>query len=149
MSQSDAGPTSVPSAVVLDASVWVSHQIPTDANHPVARGWIARHLRAGGTLVQPEWFWAEVAAAVARQSGPAAATEQLALLARLQRAGVMQRVPWTAALFADTVDVAVNHRLRAGDALYVALAHRLAVPLVSFDRDHLTRGSAVVRVIRP
>jgi predicted nucleic acid-binding protein len=49
----------------------------------------------------------------------------------------------------DTVAIAMHYGLRAGDAVYVALARQLAIPLVSFDRDHLTRANSIITVIKP
>ena len=53
------------------------------------------------------------------------------------------------ALMRDTIDLATNYGIRAGDAVYVALARQLGIPLVSFDKDHLTRASGIVTVIKP
>jgi predicted nucleic acid-binding protein len=140
---------SPPQEVVLDASVWVSRQIPGDGNHAPATAWVNGHLQAGGYFVEPAWLLAEVAAALARQISSQDAGLALALLGQLRRRRVMHFLPMNAALMRDTVDIAASYRLRAGDAVYVALARQLAIPLVSFDTDHLTRAGAIVTVIRP
>ncbi|MDQ3929913.1 MAG: type II toxin-antitoxin system VapC family toxin [Chloroflexota bacterium] len=138
-----------PVGVVLDASVWVSSELLTDSNHFVASAWINRHLEAHGYFVEPVWLLAEVAAAISRQAGPQHANNTIALLARLYRQQTMRFLPMSPALMNDTVAIARDYGIRAGDAVYVALARQLAIPLVSFDRDHLTRVNSIITVIKP
>ena len=135
--------------VVLDASVWVSREIATDSNHPAASAWINGHLQGGGSFIEPAWLLPETAAAISRQISPQDAAIALALLSRLRRRRVMRFLPMGATLMRDTVDIAANYRIRAGDAVYVALARQLSIPLVSFDSDHLTRVGSIITVIQP
>lgn len=135
--------------VVLDASVWISREIPTDSNHPTATAWINRHLQEAGYFTEPVWLLAEVAAAISRQIGPQDADIALALLARLRRRKVMRFLPMSSALMRDTVNIGANYGIRAGDAVYVALAKQLSIPLVSFDNDHLTKAASIITVIKP
>jgi len=44
---------------------------------------------------------------------------------------------------------AANLRLRGADALYVAVAARLGVPLVTFDQELASRAALAVDVITP
>ena len=145
---SSAGSSS-PVAVVLDASVWVSREIPIDRNHAPANVWINSHVQANGHFMEPVWLMAEVAGAISRQMSPPDAVIATALLRYLRRNRIMRFVPMSAALLQNTVDIATIHRIRAGDAVYVALARRLSIPLVSFDTDHLTRAGGIVTVIKP
>src|SRR5690242_18514967 len=101
-----SGPSSAsgtPREVVLDASVWVSRQIPADANHAAATAWVNGHLQAGGYFVEPAWLLAEVAAAIARQISSQDAGLALALLGQLRRRRVMRFLPMSAVLMRDTV----------------------------------------------
>ncbi len=139
----------VPVEVVLDASVWISRELRADANHVTATAWVNQHLQAGGYFVEPSWFLAEVAAAVSRQLSPQDAAKEAALLRRLRRRHVISILPMSAALMRDTIGIATDHGIRAGDAVYVALANRLAIPIVSFDSDQLTRASNLVTIIKP
>lgn len=129
--------------------MWVSIDIPTDSNHTVATAWVNGHLQAGGYFREPTWFIAEVAAAVSRQISTQAALAATALLVRLRQDRKMRFVPMSVALMQDTVHISTTYRIRAVDAVYVALARRLGIPLVSFDKDHLTRASGVITVIKP
>lgn len=139
----------IPVEVVLDASVWVSRELRADPNHLAATAWVNQRLLIRDSIVEPVWFFAEVATAVSRRVGPQDAANAVALLRYLRRGHVMRFVPMNAALLRNTVDIATTHRIRAGDAVYVALARQLGIPLVSFDNDHLTRASGIVTVIKP
>ena len=142
-------PSSGQVEVVLDASVWVSREIPTDLNHTAASAWVNYHLQTGGYFIEPAWLLAEVGAAISRQIGQQAASIALALLSRLHRRRVIRFLPMGSALMRDTVDIAVNYRIRAGDAVYAAVARQLSIPLVSFDSDQLAKASSIVTIIRP
>jgi predicted nucleic acid-binding protein len=61
----------------------------------------------------------------------------------------MRFLPMGSTLMRDTIDVAASYRIRAGDAVYLALARQLSIPLVSFDSDHLTSAGNIVTVIIP
>jgi predicted nucleic acid-binding protein len=135
--------------VVLDASVWVSREIPTDPNHLAATMWANQHLQAAGYFTEPAWLLAEVAAAVSRQLSPQDAGIALALLSRLRRRHVMRFLSISSSLMRDTINIATNYGIRAGDAIYVAVARQLSIPLVSFDSDHLTKAISIITVIRP
>lgn len=139
----------LPLGVVLDASVWVSSQLPTDSNYVVASTWINRHLEADGYFVEPVWLLAEKAAAISRRAGPQNANDAIALLGNLLRQQIFHFLPMSPALIDETDAIATDYGLKAGDAVYVALAKQLAIPLVSFDRDHLTRANSIITVIKP
>ncbi len=45
--------------------------------------------------------------------------------------------------------IAANHQLRGADALYVAVAAQLNIPLVSWDKEHLSRASNLITTYTP
>ncbi len=45
--------------------------------------------------------------------------------------------------------IAADLRLRAGDAIYVALAQQLNIPLVSWDKEQLQKASSLIPVYTP
>lgn len=138
------------SLVVLDASVWVSRTITTDSNHAAARRWIAQHLRARGAFVVPLLFQVEIAAAISRVTkDPVLASRQVAQLRRLNARRLLRFVPLNARLVKAATDVAINFGLRAADALYAALAQRVAIPLITFDAELLRLPSSTIATIRP
>jgi predicted nucleic acid-binding protein len=133
--------------MVVDASVWVSRLLPQDAKHAATRGWLERHLRDGGLTASPALALAEVAGAVARRTGSARlgtrAVQALLDLPGLRLIAVDQRLAMRAARLAAELS------LRGADAVYVAAALDLGLPLVSWDVEQRERGRRLVRVHTP
>jgi predicted nucleic acid-binding protein len=61
----------------------------------------------------------------------------------------MSLVPLEQALVDESANTAADLGLRAGDAMYVALAKRLGLPLVTFDRDQLIKAARIISTVRP
>ena len=61
----------------------------------------------------------------------------------------MQFVPMDSALVQAAIDAATNLQLRAGDAIYVALAHQMNIPLVSWDKEQLQRAGRLITTYTP
>jgi predicted nucleic acid-binding protein len=131
-------------SLVLDASVWVSLAIPDDAHHAVTREWLERVLPSE-SLITPALGLVETAGAIARRTG-SAKLAQRAIDAIEQLPNVAVVVP-DARLWQAAVDVAAARSMRGADAVYVALAKALKVPLVTWDADQ--RGRAGVRTVTP
>jgi len=47
------------------------------------------------------------------------------------------------------VDVAINLQLRAGDAIYVALARQTKHSLISWDKEQLQKASTIITTYTP
>jgi predicted nucleic acid-binding protein len=133
--------------IVVDSSVWVSRMVPQDAFHQVSRRWVANAVSSGETLIIPSLALAETAGAVARRTGRAA-------LGR-QSARWILRVP---GIRVDPVDrafalvasrLAADLMLRGPDAVFVALAYRFGVPLVTWDGEQASRASVLVTTLEP
>lgn len=121
--------------IVVDASVWASRLMAQDANHVASRIWADRYYAKGGLLIAPEYMLIEIAAVLTRQ------TKRPQVVKRRVRSLYsyipMQIEPVDAALVQKAIDVATELRLKAGDAVYVALAARMTVPLISWDNEQL------------
>jgi predicted nucleic acid-binding protein len=134
-------------AVVVDTSVWVSSLLPGDTNHLPALSWLNAHVNSGGLIIAPLIFPLETGAAVARltrnENFAASAVSDLYLSTYVSLRIVDE------ALINEATEVAVTYKLRGADAIYVALAHRLAIPLVTFDNEQLTRPAGIIATIRP
>lgn len=132
---------------VLDASVWVSRFLISDVHHEASHGCLARLIDRGQALVSPALLLPEIAGALSRQSGrPALARRAVSLLQRLPG---MRLVPVRAELAQQAALLAGELRLRGADAVYVSLAKRLGIPLVTWDREQQQRGATVITVESP
>lgn len=122
--------------MVIDASVWVSFYLPQDTNHPATTPFIRRVVQNRVLVFAPGLILVEIGAALARRVDQDTARRAVAQLRRL---------PYLRLASLDTLGVAratrtaIDCRLRGADAVYVALAQRLALPLVSWDSEHHTR----------
>jgi predicted nucleic acid-binding protein len=133
--------------LIVDASVWVSRQIPQDVNHAASCLWFDRYTTQGGRLIAPSLLLIEVAAAIARRTGQRDLAQRTAL--HLAELPVLRLVSLDAASVEAAITVAADRQLRAGDAIYVALAQQLGLPLVSWDDEQMRRSHSLVRTATP
>ncbi|MEP6775863.1 MAG: type II toxin-antitoxin system VapC family toxin [Chloroflexota bacterium] len=131
--------------------MWVSRLLPHDAHHQAARTWIDTHILNGGFFVAPMIFVIEVASALARETLPPNDPRADAYKAvnQLYMLPIMRLVPIDQALVDEATDLAADHKIRGADALFVAVARQLALPLVTFDKYQLKQPQSVVAIIRP
>ncbi len=136
-----------PRWAIVDASVWVSRFVPADVHHAQSRHWLEAHLANGRRVLAPTLLLVEVAGAIGRRTrDPAVArrvVDSLRALPGLTWVGLPGEIRDHAA------DLAVDLRLRGADAVYVAIADRLRVPLVTWDAEQLARASARVFTLTP
>lgn len=129
---------------VVDASVWVSRFLPEDLHHAVSRDWLRERLATGGLVVGPMLLLPELSGAIARQTGrPDLAQLAIEQVTRLKGVRIVPIDRWLGRLAAE---MAGDLGLRGADAVYVATAHRLNLPLVTWDIEQQKRAAGVVRV---
>jgi predicted nucleic acid-binding protein len=133
--------------IVLDASVWVSIVLAGDVHRAISRQWARKWLGAGGRMVVPVLFLTEVAGAVSRQSGRAVRGRQASNTILTNSSFQLEVIDRSLAESASRL--AADLPLKGSDAIYVALAERLGVPLVTWDNEQLTRAAAVIDVRTP
>jgi len=132
---------------VVDASVWVSRFVPSDAHHEPSRAWLRAQIDQGETIAAPALTLAEVAGAVARRTGlPELGARAVSLLQRLPNTRL---VPLDAQLAQLSASLAAELHLRGADAVYIALAQRLGVPLITWDQEQRDRGQHAVTALTP
>jgi predicted nucleic acid-binding protein len=106
-----------------------------------------QHLISSGSLISPVILAVEIAATVARVTrNPVAAGHALSQLRSFSQ---LQLVPLDQTLVDDATNVAMNFGLRGADSFYVAVAQQLAIPLVTFDNEQLSRPASIIATIRP
>lgn len=132
---------------VVDASVWVSRLVPQDVHHAASRDWIEREMTGGRFVVAPALLLAEVAGAIARRTGQ----PQLASRAveRLEHLAGLRLVSVDAPLARSAARLAADLSLRGADAVYVAAARHLDLPLVTWDREQRERAGTLIEVRTP
>ncbi len=132
---------------VLDASVCVAIFREDEPGHATATAWLAAAILADEPIVAPVLLLAEVAGALAR----AVLDDRFALAATelLRSRRLLELFPVDEKLAARAAALAATLRIRGADALYVALADQLEIPLITFDRQQLERGGQVVTARRP
>lgn len=133
--------------IVVDASVWVSRLVPHDVRYATSRDWLERQVASGRLLVAPVLLLAEVAGAVSRRTGrPRLAKRATEALLRLPG---LRLVPLDARLGRTAAGLAAERGLRGADAVYVATASHLNIPLVTWDSEQRERASGLVAVRAP
>ncbi len=139
--------SSPPRWAIVDASVWVSRFVPSDVYHAQSRQWLEEHLANGRRVLAPTLLLVVVAGAIGRRTtDPTIARRvvgSLRALPGLTWVGLPGEVRDHAAA------LAIDLRLRGADAVYVAIADRLRVPLVTWDAEQLSRASARVFTLMP
>lgn len=134
-------------AVVIDASVLVSWLVTSDANHEASRTWFERYKAKGGLLVAPALIVIEIASAIARPTRQPEIAKAAVL--RLYTIRTLRLVSIGPTLARAAVNVAADFQLRARDTTYVAIAQKLNLPLVSWDKEQLHRATSIITTYSP
>jgi predicted nucleic acid-binding protein len=119
------------SGAVLDASVFVAAISPREIHHLAARE-IYDSYAADRAFLVPSLFRVEVLSALARRGEPDELLDNVAVLVSGPR---FHSVAIDASLIEKATDVARAARLRACDAVYVALALNLGAALLTLDTE--------------
>jgi predicted nucleic acid-binding protein len=133
--------------MVVDASVVVSRLVPHDAHHEASRHWLIRHVAGGGLVIAPALLLPEVAGAIARRTAdPRLAHRAVDAVLRLP---ALRLLPVDDVLARAATRLAGRLRVRGADAIYIAAAAGLRVPLVTWDIEQRDRAARLVEVLVP
>ncbi|MBI3264258.1 MAG: type II toxin-antitoxin system VapC family toxin [Acidobacteria bacterium] len=131
----------------VDASVFVNAFNPHEEGHAESLQILATIQEHGDPVIVPALLVPEIASAVARASDDSASALHYGnATAALQH---LTLVTLTPAMARQAAQLAATHRLRAADAVYLAVARRYATTLVSRDDEQRTRGSGVATCQTP
>jgi predicted nucleic acid-binding protein len=132
---------------VVDASVWLRAHHLGEPHHEETGNWLDMMLATNSGIALPTLFLAEIGGALAR-SGMARET-LVDVISQIVHDPSISVYAVDLSLAALSIDIVSATGLRGSDAIYVALALRLHLPLVSWDKEHLSRASSVVDVMTP
>jgi len=131
----------------VDANMWVARYVPAEPHHQQSRDWLRRTIRGGERLAAPELLLVEVSSAITRQlNDPARAAQVVEQLLSIRSFNWIT-VDHELILLAS--EIAADLRLKSADAIYVAVAERLHVPLITWDVELLRRASRRITVRQP
>lgn len=131
----------------VDASVFLNAFHSREEGHEESRGLLKRLQEAALPVIVPNLLRVEVAAAVSRvQRDSTLASRFAEALFALPH---LVSVPLDDQLAATAAGIAADHRVRAADAVYGAVALRFGSTLVSRDREQLERLVSLVPTFHP
>lgn len=132
--------------VVVDASVWVARLVPGDGFHQAARDWMAAPHEDNTLLISPSLLLPEVGGAIARRTGDGDLAARA--IAALEQLPGIRLIEMERNLVAEAAELAASLGLRGADAVYVAGAEYLHLPLCTLDDDQARRAAYRVQIHR-
>jgi predicted nucleic acid-binding protein len=133
--------------IVVDASVWISHLIDHDVHHSTSRRWLTAVVNQGSVIAVPALLLAEVAGAIARCTGEMDLGNKA--LNHILSTPDLRLVYTDSELSMLAARLAAGQRLQGANALYVAVAYHLKIPLVSWDREQMDRVKNLITAYTP
>ncbi len=127
--------------LVVDASVWVSAADSTDPMSGMSRAFLSGVVARELPIALPEFAQLEIACALARRLRDA--EQGRGLTERMLGSPLVTTHSLSRAKLREAVQVGTSRFLRAGDALYVALAEGLGGGVVTWDERLINRARAL------
>lgn len=133
--------------LTIDASVLVAAAVPDEPAHDLARTLLRAIGRAGMAIHEPAISIVEVAAGIVRRTGDVHLAEVAVRLLVGLPGAEFHALDLAAAVHA--AGVARELRMRAGDALYAAVALNHGCTLVTLDEELRRRAAPLVDACTP
>lgn len=133
--------------IVVDASIWTSFLIADDVHYLITTRWLADQTGQDQEIVAPNILLPEVAGAVTRRTGEARLGDEA--LQDMLTSPFLRLVQIDESLARLAGTLAVRLRLKGADAVYVAVASHLGIPLATWDREQRERAASVITTIEP
>ena len=127
--------------VTLDANIWVASLDPIDRFHSDSVHFLSVCAARKFELHGPAFLLVEVGCAIARRARSSAAGERAVGALRRNPALILHSMG--DALVSLAAQLGASQLLRGADAIYVATAATLGVPLVTWDETVIVRSGAV------
>ncbi len=133
--------------IVIDASVWVSFFVKQDVNHAGTQPWLTKILTNQVAIAAPILLLAEISGAMSWRLGRADLGKRI--INHLLAIPSLRLVSTGHALGIQAARIAARHQLRGANALYVAVADQLSIPLVSWDKEQIQRVAGLITTYTP
>ena len=130
--------------IVLDASVWISRLVSQDEFHAAVKSWMEEQREAGVQFISPALLLAEVGGAISRRTGEPRLGKKA--ITQLENLPGLRLVEMDNELVRQAAKLAAELGLRGADSMYVAVARRLDLPLITFDVDQRERAGERIAV---
>jgi predicted nucleic acid-binding protein len=130
--------------IVLDASAWVSRLVLQDEFHVAVKAWMEKQRQTGAQFISPTLLLAEVGGAISRRTGDPPLGRQA--IHQLENLPGLRLVEMDNELLHEAASLAADLALRGADSVYVAVASRLQLPLLTFDLDQRERAREKVHI---
>jgi predicted nucleic acid-binding protein len=130
--------------IVLDASVWVSRLVSQDEFHAAVKSWMEEQREAGVQFISPALLLAEVGGAISSRTGEPVLGKKA--ITQLENLPGLRLVEMDNELVRQAAKLAAELGLRGVDSMYVAVARRLDLPLVTFGVDQHERAGELIAV---
>lgn len=133
--------------IVIDASVWISVLLPEDAHYSEAGAWLASAYLDQDVFAVPAHFPAEIIGVLRRTHHPEAILDET--FEMIGNSDLFAIHPVSVELGMLAAVAARTTAVRGADAVYLALAAELGIPLVTWDKQQRERGAAFCRTMTP
>ena len=133
--------------IVIDTSAWIAGLVGGDIHHSDTIRFL--HLMESRLIrfAVPAHFLAEIAGVLARTGEPDEIIERE--IRSIETTRRFQIVPVTVGLGLLAAEIARVANIRGADAVFVALARGLDIPLITWDKQQRERGDAFCRTMTP
>lgn len=131
----------------IDCSVWVSAFDPRRPNHVICRTLLDQLEALHVPIYVPNLLLAEIASTISR--GRNETIHGRIFASQVRSIPTIHFIPLDDVLAQYTAEIATDLRLRAADALYVAVALQASATLVTLDNEQRTRAADVLTAHTP
>lgn len=131
----------------IDASVIVNSVIEGEEHHEYSKELINRIRKKNIEIVVPQIILPEMSASIARKTN----NEILAMnfIKRFIKVPNITIIPIDKSLAMFASEIAARYRIRGADSIYVAVASRFNVRLITLDDEQRKRSMKIIDVLTP
>jgi predicted nucleic acid-binding protein len=127
--------------LTLDTNIWIAAYDLRDRFHHESTIFLTALTRRRLTLYGPAFVTVEAGCALARRAQDMQAGAKA--IKRLNAYPLLTLLPLNKLLLATASELGARHLIRGADALFVAAAALSGAPLVSWDRELVSRAGAI------